>query len=210
MLVHAREIDVADVNGQAYNRAYVHAELQTGGTWQGWIEFVSEDRGRRLRTERETTQSTLEGVAYWATGLEATYFQGALDRAIQRGRPPRAPQAPEPAAPLVQEVDFRLITHDPDVPFRLMGTRTLLPGARRYIHSGGALVFRGPLRDARGSRPGVYAFSVQFGSESAAALVANRMWTDLLGLGARLEIGGEEIPLDHTAIREALLGAFVP
>jgi hypothetical protein len=36
------------------------------------------------QTERETTQSSAEQVAYWASGLEPTYLEGALARA-QRG-----------------------------------------------------------------------------------------------------------------------------
>jgi hypothetical protein len=209
MLVHARDINLSDATGRTYGRAYVYAETQPGGTWQGWIEFTSDDGDRAVQTERETTQSTLEGVAYWATGLETTFLKGALDRAVHRGRSEPVRTSPPPSPILAREVDFRLITIDPDVPFRLMGTRTLVPGMRRYIHNGGVIVYRGPLRDAGGSAPGLYEFSAQFGSDTAAALMANRMWSDLLGLGARLEIGGIEVPLDHIAIKEAMLGALV-
>lgn len=50
------------------------------GTWIGWLEFSNPMRGT-LRTERETTQSNAEGLAYWATGLEPIYLEGALRRA---------------------------------------------------------------------------------------------------------------------------------
>ena len=33
------------------------------------------------RSGRETTQSNREHLAYWATGLEPTYFEGAFSRA---------------------------------------------------------------------------------------------------------------------------------
>jgi hypothetical protein len=208
MLVHARDINLTDVNGRSYGRAYVHAESQPGGTWQGWIEFASDERDQPMHTERETTQSTLEGVAYWATGLETTYLKGALDRAVRRGKTtPRAvPAAPSSAA---RAVDFRLITFDPDIPFRVMAVRTLVPGTRRYIHNGGVIVYLGPLREPRGGVPGIFEFSAQFGSDTAAALMANRMWSELLGLGVRLEIGGADVPLDHTAIKEAMLLATI-
>jgi hypothetical protein len=208
MLVHARDINLTDTHGRTYGRAYVYAEPQSGGTtWQGWIEFTSEnEEDRPAQTDRETTQSTLEGVAYWASGLETTYLQGALNRAVHRGSDLRS-AAPPPEPLLARAAEFRLVSLDPDVPFRLMATRTLVPGARRYIHNGGVIVYHGARRDARGATAGVYEFSAQFGSDAAAALMANRMWSDLLGLGARLEIGGVEVPLDHVAIRDAILSA---
>jgi hypothetical protein len=36
--------------------------------------------GQRVVTDRETTQSSREAVAYWATGLEPIYLEGALKR----------------------------------------------------------------------------------------------------------------------------------
>lgn len=44
---------------------------------------------RRAPSELETTQSTLEGVAFWATGLQPIYFEGAFDRAYKRTVNPR-------------------------------------------------------------------------------------------------------------------------
>jgi hypothetical protein len=82
-VVHERAITLQDEAGRRFNLVRVHAEEQPGGTWHGWIEFRSPD-GPPVATERETTQSNLEGVAYWATGLEPIYFEGALDRALRR------------------------------------------------------------------------------------------------------------------------------
>lgn len=36
-------------------------------------------------TDRETTQSSFDGVRYWASGLTHRYFEGALERAKRRG-----------------------------------------------------------------------------------------------------------------------------
>src|SRR5258706_302981 len=84
MLVYQREIDLQDDDGTPYDRAYVHAEPQPGGTWQGVIQFVSVDGESSVQTQRETSQSTADAVAYWASGLELAYYEGALARAFRR------------------------------------------------------------------------------------------------------------------------------
>ena len=60
-------------------RVTVHGEPRADGTWWGWIEFVSD--GTRKRTGQETSQPNRDALAYWATGLEDVYFDGALARA---------------------------------------------------------------------------------------------------------------------------------
>jgi hypothetical protein len=52
------------------------------GLWEGWIEFVSTDGGRPLRSSRETTQPNRRDAQYWASGLTAIYLEGALERAL--------------------------------------------------------------------------------------------------------------------------------
>jgi hypothetical protein len=64
--------------------ARVYGQPREDGTWEGWIEFDSPLSGT-LRTDRETTQSHYDHLAYWATGLEPLYLQGALMRALRRG-----------------------------------------------------------------------------------------------------------------------------
>jgi hypothetical protein len=54
------------------------------GRWEGWLQFVPTDGGLPLVTGRETTQSTREALVYWAQGLAAIYFEGALSRARSR------------------------------------------------------------------------------------------------------------------------------
>jgi hypothetical protein len=68
--------------------AEVWGERRDDGLWEGWIEFVPSDGGPVLGTGRETSQSNLEGLTYWATGLEPIYLDGALARAIEKA--PRA------------------------------------------------------------------------------------------------------------------------
>jgi hypothetical protein len=61
-------------------RAYAAADPNTG-RWDGWFVFFPLDGGRELATDRETTQSRLAAVAYWATAITTTYLEGALERA---------------------------------------------------------------------------------------------------------------------------------
>ena len=64
-------------------RAY--GQARADGTWEGWIEFVAVGAAVVLRTDQETTQSNREGVAYWASGLEPAYLEGAFAR-VRRDR----------------------------------------------------------------------------------------------------------------------------
>jgi hypothetical protein len=83
-LVHERDLVITDENGDVYAGIRVYAAPHTGTTWAGFIEFVRADGGPSLWTDRETTQSTVAAVTYWATGLEPLYFEGALERARRR------------------------------------------------------------------------------------------------------------------------------
>lgn len=70
---------IEDPSGTIYDVS-VHGEARPDGNWEGWIEFHSTD-GKELRTGRETTQPSKEALAYWASGLEPLYFEGAFTRA---------------------------------------------------------------------------------------------------------------------------------
>jgi len=63
----------------AYGRSRAH------DTWQGWLVFERQSDGRRFATPVETTQPDEEATRYWATGLGATYFDGAFLRAMNGG-----------------------------------------------------------------------------------------------------------------------------
>lgn len=83
-------------------RARVLGKPNDLGHWEGWIEFApatapvsaSSASDSWTPTERETTQPNRTDLKYWATGLTVVYLQGALGRALNRGRPRPAPSAP--------------------------------------------------------------------------------------------------------------------
>jgi len=68
-------------DGTTYSvRSY--GEERDDGTWIGWLEFEPEDpEETTLTTDQETSQPNRTAVEYWATGLEAVYFEGAFERA---------------------------------------------------------------------------------------------------------------------------------
>ena len=70
---------IEDASGASYD-VFAYGEGRSDGTWEGWIEFHSTD-GKVRRTGRETTQPNREALAYWASGLEPLYFEGAFMRA---------------------------------------------------------------------------------------------------------------------------------
>ncbi len=57
-------------------------EARADGTWEGWLEFhpLAGSGPEPLRTGRETTQPNRDALAYWASGLEPIYFEGAFAR----------------------------------------------------------------------------------------------------------------------------------
>lgn len=211
-LVHEREIALSAPDGTLYDRALVYAEPNGRTTWAGFIEFVPAQGGDRIvRTGHETTQSNIEGVAYWGTGLEMVYLDGALARAVRRTSAPTAAGGSTAAATTSEGepglVHLRLETIDPTAPMRLMKTRTLVPGQRRWIKEGGGVVYERMVQAPSAGHPGAYDFVAQFGSENAAGLMANTLWNDLHGLGARLLVEGREVALTNAAIKDALLAA---
>jgi hypothetical protein len=213
-LVHERVIALSAPDGTVYDRALVYAEPNGRTTWAGFVEFVPAKGDRAVRTGHETTQSNIEGVAYWATGLELVYFEGALPRALRRASTPQAEAVSTDAPPASESragvVHLRLEAIDPAAPLRMMATRTLVPGQRRWIKEGGAIVYERTVRAPAAGHPGAYEFVAQFGSQNAAALMANTLWNDLHGLGARLLVEGEEVALTNAAIKDALLAAQLP
>jgi hypothetical protein len=87
-LVHERHVSLIGADGQPYSRVRVYAREMPGGTWEGWLEFLT-DGGEIVASDRETTQPKQEDVAYWATGLETVYLEGALRRALEVRAPAR-------------------------------------------------------------------------------------------------------------------------
>ena len=98
---------ILDDQGHAYV-ARICGRRAADGRWEGWIEFVPGDERPVLRTERETTQPDRSDLEYWATGVSATYLEGALERALHpephhvpssRGAELPSYDGPAPASP---------------------------------------------------------------------------------------------------------------
>jgi hypothetical protein len=211
-LVHERAITLVGPDGTVYETVRVYAEPNGRTTWAGWLEFLPVGGGPPLATDVETTQSNVEAVAYWATGLQPIFFEGALARA--RSRPaagtmdaPRGPVRSRTHSGEAGVAHLRLESMDPAAPLGLMRTRTLAPGTRRRIRDGGVLVYEGTRRAPTAQEPGAYDFVAQFGSRNAAGVMANTLWSDLHGLGARLFVDDEEVELTNAAIKDALMAA---
>lgn len=80
-MVHRFEHAVVSTAGDRYD-ALVYASERSDHTFDGWLVFLPQGGGRALPTDRETTQPSLETIAYWAGGLTPVYLEGALARAI--------------------------------------------------------------------------------------------------------------------------------
>lgn len=72
---------ITSPDGMTYTvRSY--GEERDDNTWIGWLEFEPDDPEEpTLTTDQETSQPNRTAVEYWATGLEAVYFEGAFERA---------------------------------------------------------------------------------------------------------------------------------
>ena len=79
-LVHQFMNSIRGEDGALY-AVHVYGQARADGTWIGWLSFVSPAGKVVRRTGRETTQSSQDQVAYWATGLQPSYLEGAFHRA---------------------------------------------------------------------------------------------------------------------------------
>jgi len=87
-LIHEFKNHVESRDGVRYS-VVVYGERRADGNWEGWLEFCPENALVGIRTGRETTQPHRSALAYWASGLEPIYLEGAFDRALraQGGEP---------------------------------------------------------------------------------------------------------------------------
>jgi hypothetical protein len=207
-LVHQRDLELRDRQGRAYSQALVYAQRQPSGRWGAWVEFVSARGETLLRTELETSQSSLPAVVYWAAGLPKAFFESALDRACRTtGAESRAPK-PATGGGMVS---VRVRSRDPRVSFRLMAATMVLPGQRRVIADGeageGVLIYVRTVEPALVEMPRIHEFLAHFPCESAAAPLAEQIEADLRATEATLEIRRLDVPIDAAAILTALLTA---
>ena len=80
VLIQEFQQPIQDGDGALY--VPVAVGVQRGdGTWAGWLEFREVGGARVLQTNRETTQPNHGALAYWASGLQPSYIEGAFRRA---------------------------------------------------------------------------------------------------------------------------------
>jgi hypothetical protein len=83
-LIQEYSTEITSGDGTAYVTR-VYGDERADGMWVGWLEFQpAAGGGPTLQTEQETSQSDRASLEYWASGLEPTYFEGALARARRR------------------------------------------------------------------------------------------------------------------------------
>jgi hypothetical protein len=70
-------------DGQRY-LVRVWGQGRTDGTWVGWLAFVAAGCELVRVTPRETSQSSLADVRYWASGLQPSFVEGAFQRTETR------------------------------------------------------------------------------------------------------------------------------
>jgi hypothetical protein len=73
---------VTSPEGRAFVPRVVGRQREDG-RWEGWIEFVPGGGDPVLRTAQETVQLKRDDLMFWATGLSATYLEGALERVLE-------------------------------------------------------------------------------------------------------------------------------
>jgi len=83
------EKPMRDSSGDTY-MVFVQGRSRPRDTWEGWLVFERQRDARRFSTPVETTQPNGQAVLYWASGLENTYLEGALDRALSVSIAPRS------------------------------------------------------------------------------------------------------------------------
>jgi len=82
-LIHEFTNEIADADGHLYAARAMGRRGKGRTVWEGWLEFTpAGGRGMVRRSQIETTQPNREALAYWASGVEPVYLEGALGRAI--------------------------------------------------------------------------------------------------------------------------------
>jgi hypothetical protein len=103
----------------------------------------------------------------------------------------------------VPSAKFSFTSVDPTLPRRLLGVEPA-PATAREIHHAGVVTYLGRAETDAAARHR-HTFTVEFGTENAAGILANWLWNALHGHVASLEVGGDVVPLQNAAIKRALL-----
>lgn len=104
-------------------------------------------------------------------------------------------------------VPLEIATTDETLVAVLVGPQGLTPGSGVEISSGALLVYDGRERGRERGGAAAHAFRLEFGTPNVAAVAANWLWSRLHGHAADLRVAGMDVPLDHVAIKAALLAA---
>jgi hypothetical protein len=206
-LIQEFTADVVDEDGAVFT-ARARGELDAHGIWEGWVEFLPRAGGPPLRTGIETTQSHLEHLQYWASGLSPDYLESALRRAnpkammYAKGTEPRTDGASRPNNR--DGVRLEIETLDPHAAQRLMRRTELRAGQVRRIDGGGVLVYEGV--EGKDGRPSRHRFRMQYETDVGASSMAHHIWAELQEDGAKVFVNGRSVPKDHHLLAETLLG----
>ena len=73
---------------RVWYRPRAFGDRQTNGRWDGWLVFFPVSGGRAIASDQETTQSTLDALAVWASSVTLVYLEGALARALRIDQQP--------------------------------------------------------------------------------------------------------------------------
>ena len=168
------DIRIEGPDGRLYG-ARACARDRADGLWEAWIEFDPVNGEQPIRTGRETTQPNREDVFYWATGLTATYLDGALTRTL-KPLPPVEPRVDIRARPAFSGPDIRDQRHT--VVTGVTPTAVLDPF---LVYGEGADVLRGQLHALSRSQLGniVKAYGI---AAADAATVDAMSQTELVAL----------------------------
>ena len=100
-----------------------------------------------------------------------------------------------------------IATIDDGIVRRLVGVGAK-PGVSRVVHNAGVVRFEGSSSgpDEPWDR---HRFIVEFGTENAAGVLANWLWSVLHSHASSLIIGDDEVPIQNGAIKRALIAAAV-
>ncbi len=79
-VIEERAERLRDAEGTEYI-VRVCGRPRSDGMWEGWIEFLAVGAALVMLTDVETTQPSRADLAYWTSGLESLYFEGAFRRA---------------------------------------------------------------------------------------------------------------------------------
>lgn len=82
--VHQHGDYISAADGREYVVQVYASELEGTRAWAAWCVFFPAKGDQLVATDRETTQNSFDAIRYWASGLTHRYYEGALERALDR------------------------------------------------------------------------------------------------------------------------------